>query len=59
MSFNDKDTKKGLPLGFIEHRGLHMSRTAKVDNRKCSKVEDGVFAHLECRGERLDRQPLR
>ena len=41
--FNDKDTKKGLPLGFIEHRGLHMSRTAKVDNRKCSKVEDGVL----------------
>lgn len=41
--FNDKDTKKGLPLGFVEHRGLHMSRTAKVDNRKCSKVEDGVL----------------
>ena len=41
--FNNKDTKKGLPLGFIEHRGMHMSRTAKVDNRKCSKVEDGVL----------------
>jgi len=41
--FNDKDTKKGLPLGFIEHKGMHMSRTAKVDNRKCSKVDGGVL----------------
>lgn len=41
--FNDKDTKKGLPLGFVEHRTLHMSRTAKVDNRKCSEVKDGVL----------------
>ena len=55
--FNGKDTKKGLPLGFIEHRGMHMSRTAKVDNRKCSKVEDG-FVHLECGRERFDRQPF-
>lgn len=41
--FNNKDTKKGLPLGFDEHRTMHMSRTAKVDNKKCSKVQDGVL----------------
>lgn len=41
--FNKKDTRKGLPLGFVEHIGQHMSRTARVDNKKCSKVKDGVL----------------
>lgn len=41
--FKDKDVKRGLPLGFVEHRGRHMSRTAKIDNKKCSKVEDGIL----------------
>lgn len=41
--FLQRDTKQGLPLGFIEHRGMHMSRTARVNNAKCSRVEDGVL----------------
>ena len=41
--FNDKETRRGLPLGFVEHVGQHMSRTAKVDNKRCSRVEDGVL----------------
>lgn len=41
--FKNKDTYKGLPLGFIEHKGMHMSRTARVNNKKCSKIADGVL----------------
>lgn len=41
--FNTKDTRNGLPSGFIEHRGRHMSSTARVDNARCSEVKDGVL----------------
>lgn len=41
--FLDCDTENGLPKGFIEHRGAHMSRTARVDNARCSEVKDGIL----------------
>lgn len=41
--FLDRDTENGLPKGFIEHKGMHMSRTAYVDNARCSEVKDGVL----------------
>lgn len=41
--FLDRDTRNGLPLGFVQHRGVHMSRTARVDNARCSEVADGVL----------------
>lgn len=41
--FLDKDTKEGLPLGFEEHKTKAMSRSANINNVKCSKVEDGVL----------------
>ena len=41
--FLQKDTKRGLPLGFIEHKGAHMSRTACVNNERCSRVEGGML----------------
>lgn len=41
--FLNRDTRNNLPLGFIEHRGKHMSRAARVDNARCSEVESGVL----------------
>ncbi len=41
--FLDRDTDGKLPKGFVEHRGVHMSRSAKVDNARCSEVKDGVL----------------
>ena len=41
--FLERDTRNGLPLGFIEHRGKHMSRDARVDNSRCSEVKNGVL----------------
>lgn len=41
--FLDKNTKKGLPLGFLEHKTTNMSKSANVNNAKCSKVENGVL----------------
>lgn len=41
--FLDRDTAHGLPLGFMEHRGAHMSRTARVSNKECSKVTNGAL----------------
>lgn len=41
--FLNRDTQDGLPAGFIEHRGRHMSRAACVNNARCSEVEDGVL----------------
>lgn len=41
--FLNRDTRNNLPLGFIEHRGRHMSRTARVDNARCSEVQQGVL----------------
>ena len=41
--FLERDTENGLPKGFIEHQGAHMSRTARVDNARCSEVKDGVL----------------
>lgn len=41
--FLDRDTENGLPKGFIEHRGAHMSRAARVDNARCSEVKEGVL----------------
>lgn len=41
--FLERDTKKALPKGFIEHRGQHMSTTARVNNAHCSEVKDGAL----------------
>ena len=41
--FLERDTRNGLPLGFIEHQGKHMSRDARVDNSRCSEVKNGVL----------------
>lgn len=41
--FLDRDTENNLPKGFIEHKGAHMSRTARVDNARCSEVKNGVL----------------
>lgn len=41
--FLDRDCRDGLPLGFIEHRGKHMSRDARVNNHRCSEVRKGVL----------------
>lgn len=41
--FLNRDAENGLPRGFIEHRGAHMSRAARVDNARCSEVKDGVL----------------
>ncbi|MDO4164530.1 MAG: alpha-L-fucosidase, partial [Bacteroides sp.] len=48
--FLDRDTRNRLPLGFIEHRGQHMSRAARVDNARCSEVSDGVL-HIHAQEE--------
>ena len=41
--FLNRDTENNLPKGFIEHRGAHMSRAARVDNARCSEVNNGVL----------------
>ena len=41
--FLNRDTENNLPKGFIEHRGAHMSRAARVDNARCSEVKNGVL----------------
>lgn len=41
--FLNRDTENGLPKGFIPHATPHMSRTARVDNARCSEVEGGVL----------------
>ena len=41
--FLDRDTREGLPLGFVAHKGRHMSRAARVDVAKCSEVKEGVL----------------
>ncbi len=41
--FLDKNYKKGLPKGYVEHLGQAMSRSAKIDDSACSAVEDGVL----------------
>lgn len=41
--FLDRDTKNGLPLGFQEHKTTTMSKSANVNNAKCSRVENGVL----------------
>lgn len=41
--FLNRDTKEGLPLGFVEQPGPHMSRYGCVNNKRCSEVKDGVL----------------
>lgn len=41
--FLNRDTRKGLPLGFKAHKTVPMSRSARIDNSKCSQVVDGVL----------------
>lgn len=42
--FLNRDTKNGLPLGFVEHPGPHMSRYARVDNKQCAEIKNGVLS---------------
>ncbi len=48
--FRDEDAQQGQPLGFMQHNGQAMSRSARVDNLSCSKVENGVL-HMWAREE--------
>ena len=48
--FLNKDTRKGMPRGFVQHTGRAMSRSARIDNKLCSKVENGVL-HMWAREE--------
>lgn len=48
--FRDEDAQQGQPLGFMQHNGQAMSRSARVDNLACSKVENGVL-HMWAREE--------
>ena len=48
--FRDGDTQQCQPLGFMQHNGRAMSRSARVDNLACSKVENGVL-HMWAREE--------
>lgn len=48
--FRAEDTRGGLPLGFVEHPGRAMSRSARVDNATCSRVEEGHL-HMWAREE--------
>lgn len=41
--FLERDTVEGLPKGFIAHNTQLLNRTAKVDNKKCSGIEDGCL----------------
>lgn len=41
--FLNEHTQHGQPLGFIEHNTTFMSRMAKVDNKECAKVQDGIL----------------
>ncbi len=48
--FRDEDAQQGQPRGFMQHNGKAMSRSARVDNLVCSKVENGVL-HMWAREE--------
>lgn len=41
--FQPTSRKDKRPKGFVENFNRNMSRTAKIDNRKCSEVVDGVL----------------
>ena len=48
-NFDYASAVNGLPKGFVEHQGIAMSRTARVDNHKCSKVtKDGILKIWSC-----------
>lgn len=48
--FRPEDTRKGMPRGFVQHTGPAMSRSARIENKNCSRVEHGalhMWAHEE------------